>query len=134
MPIYLASESELNIGQAVVLEAPAQEGHFVVVFEDDEGTGYFYALDTQAPGNPIQDALHIYDVSDVTDRSKPVNIKIGWSMDHQKAVLLINGSPHAIYDFASKQGCCRTGFPPPISTSWSVNGHDWKDTMLELFA
>jgi hypothetical protein len=134
MPIYLAAESELNVGQALVLEAPAQEGTFVVVFEDDEDTGYFYALDTQATDNPIQDALHIYNVLDVSDRSKPSTVKIGWSVDHRKAVLLINEYPHAVYDFENQQGYCRTGFPPPLGNDWSDNGHGWDENALGLFA
>ncbi|GAB7531231.1 DUF2251 domain-containing protein [Pseudomonas sp. 3A(2025)] len=134
MPIYLAAEQVLNVGQALVVEAPAQEGAFVVVFEDDEDTGYFYALDTQSQDNPIQDALHIYNVADVSDRAKPSTIKIGWSVDHTKAVLLINDNPHAIFDFQAKQGYCRTGFPPPADNGWSVNGHEWDDAALDLFA
>lgn len=134
MPIYLAAEQVLNVGQALVVEAPAQEGAYVVVFEDDEDTGYLYALDTQSQDNPIQDAMHIYNVADVSDRTKPSTIKIGWSLDHTKAVLLINDHPHAIFDFQAKQGYCRTGFPPPADNSWSVKGHDWDDAALGLFA
>lgn len=133
MPIYLAAEQELIVGRANVIEAPAQEGSFVVVFEDDEETGYFYALDTSASENPIQDALHIYNVDEVTDREKPSTIKIGWSVDHRKAVLLINDQPHAIFDFAGKQGYCRTAFPPPVGGGWSEQGHGWNDEALKLF-
>lgn len=134
MPVYLAAEHELNVGQALVVEAPAQDGTFVMVFEDDGDTGYCYALDTGSTDNPIQDALHIYNVADVTDRAKPSNIKIGWSLDHGKAVLLINDYPHAIVDFQAKQGYCRTGFPPPADNGWSVAGHEWDDAALQLFA
>ncbi|WP_158178121.1 DUF2251 domain-containing protein [Pseudomonas viridiflava] len=134
MSVYLAAEHELNVGQALVVEAPAQEGTFVMVFEDDGDTGYCYALDTGSQDNPIQDALHIYNVADVTDGAKPSNIKIGWSLDHGKAVLLINDYPHAIVDFQAKQGYCRTGFPPPADNGWSVAGHEWDDAALQLFA
>lgn len=96
MPIYLTAESELHVGQGSVTEAPAEAGTYVVVFEDDEDTGYFYALDTAAEGNPIQDALHIYNVADVSDKHKPSSVKIGWSVDHSKAALLINDYPHLI--------------------------------------
>ncbi|MDD0987056.1 DUF2251 domain-containing protein [Pseudomonas shahriarae] len=134
MPIYLAAESELHVGQNSVTEAPAEEGSYVVVFEDDEDTGYFYALDTAAESNPIQDALHIYNVADVSDKHKPSSLKIGWSVDHSKAVLLINDYPHAIFDFTAKQGYCRTGFPSHTGNGWSEHGHDWDDAALELFA
>ncbi|SHN20829.1 hypothetical protein SAMN05216593_11377 [Pseudomonas asturiensis] len=134
MPIYLAADQTLNVGQALVVEAPAQEGNFVVVFEDDEITGYFYALVPKGEENPIQDALHIYNVADVIDRDKPSNVRIGWSMDHTKAVLLINDQPHAVFDFQARQGYCRTGCPSPAGKSWSAKGHDWDDNALKLFA
>lgn len=134
MPIYIAAEHELNVGRATVAEAPAQEGSFVVVFEDDEDTGYFYALDTSDSDNPIQDALHIYNVADISDREKSSTVKIGWSMDHGKAVLLINDHPYAVFDFAGKQGYCRSGFPPSAGKGWSENGHEWNDEALKLFA
>ncbi|MBD8493364.1 DUF2251 domain-containing protein [Pseudomonas syringae] len=134
MPIYLAAEETLNIGQAQVIDAPAQQGPFCVTFEDDEDTGYFYALDMRDDESPVRDALHIYNVDDVSDRITPSTVKIGWSMDHAKAVLLINDQPHAVFDFQAGQGYCRTGFPPPASSGWSVNGHDWNDAALELFA
>jgi hypothetical protein len=105
-----------------------------VVFEDDEETGYFYALDMSAEGNQIQDALHIYDVMSISDREKPSVVKIGWSTDCQKAILLINDHPHAVFDFEAKQGYCRSGFPPPKrSGSWSAAGHDWNDAATQLF-
>lgn len=133
MPIYLTAENTLHVGTPLVVEAPAEEGAYVVVFEDDEDTGYFYALDTRADGNPIQDALHIYNVNDVSDRSEPSVVQIGWSLDHRKAVLLINDYPHAIFDFDSKQGYCRNGFPEPADNGWSQNGHDWDEKALNLF-
>lgn len=134
MPIYLAAEETLNVGQALAVDAPAQKGFFTVAFEDDGDTGYFYALDMRDDDNPVRDALHIYDVASVSDRTKPSTVKVGWSTDHTKAVLLINDYPHAVFDFQAEQGYCRTGFPPPASTGWSVNGHDWDDAALELFA
>lgn len=134
MPIYLAAESELKVGHALVLEAPAEEGSFVVVFEDDGDTGYFYALDTAAEGNPIHDALHIYNAGDVSDSHKPSTLKIGWAVDHRKAVLLINDFPHAVFDFDAKQGYCRSGFPPQAGNGWSEGGHQWDDAALDLFA
>jgi hypothetical protein len=106
----------------------------VAVFEDDGDTGYFYALDTSVEGNPFQDAVHIYNTANVTDREKPVFAAIGWSIDNKKVVLLINDYPHAIFDFDGKQGYCRTGFPPPNrSGKWSIGGHSWSESAIELF-
>lgn len=134
MPIYLGAQSELKVGHAIVIEAPASEGACVVVFEDDGDTGYFYALDTTAVENPIQDALHIYNGADISDRDKPSEVKIGWSTDSRKAVLLINDYPHAVFDFDAKQGYCRSGFPPQVGNGWSEQGHEWDDAALNLFA
>jgi hypothetical protein len=135
MPIIVTGESQLIVGAAIVVEGPAPAGPFVAVFEDDNETGYFYALDTSANDNPIQDALHIYDAHNVSDKEKPSVVKIGWSRDNQKVALLINGYPHAIFDFQAKRGYSRGGFPPaPKGSPWATHGHEWSDSALELFA
>lgn len=135
MSITVTAESELVVGIALVVEGQAPQGFFVAVFEDDTDTGYFYALDTSTNENPIQDALHIYNVANVTDNEKPSLIKIGWSQDNKKVALLINGYPHAVFDFEAKRAYCRTGFPPaPKGTPWGLHGHDWHDAAVELFA
>jgi hypothetical protein len=135
MPIQITAEREFLVGQETAVEGQAPEGAYAVVFEDDETSGYFYALDTSHENQPIQDALHIYDVQNVSDRAKPSIVKIGWSLDSQKAVLLINGHPHAIFDFSSRQGYCRSGFPPPAPGGlWGSEGHEWQEAAIELFA
>lgn len=135
MPINIAAEEDFLAGTETVVMGSAPEGSLSAVFEDDGETGYFYALDSSVGENSIQDAVHIHDVANLTDRDKPSKVTIGWSKDHRKAVLLINGYPHAIFDFAEKQGFCRTGFPPPNSKGeWSTEGHEWSDTAIDLFA
>lgn len=135
MPITITAESELIAGTALVVEAQAPQERFVAVFEDDGDTGYFYAVDSSADDNPIQDALHIYNAANVADKERPSEVKIGWSQDSKKAVLLINGYPHAVFDFEAKRGYCRTGFPPPQENSpWGLHGHAWSDAAVELFA
>jgi hypothetical protein len=134
MSIQITAEQEIRVGEATVVESVAPEGRYVVVFEDDEETGYFYALDTAADGNPIQDALHIYNVESVSDRDEPSVVAIGWSADSLKAMLLINDYPHAVFDFESKNGYCRTGFPPPMEEGdWACGSHDWEDEAVDLF-
>ena len=125
-------EQTIRVGEKAVIEGPSPSTQFVVVFEDDGQTGYFYGLDTSRQGNPIVDALHIYDVDDVTDKDVPSTVQIVWSADGLKAALLINRYAHAVFDFDAKRGYCRTGFPPPAE-SWSSEGHDWDDKALELF-
>jgi hypothetical protein len=135
MPIQITAEQEFLVGRPTVVEGAAPEGPFVAVFEDDETTGYFYALDTSKEDQPIQDALQIYNVASVTDRANPSIAKIGWSLDSQKVALLINDHPHAVFDFSSKQGYCLTGFPPAAGDGvWGSQGHEWPDAAIELFA
>ena len=135
MPINVVAEEEFLVGTETVVMGYAPEGGLSAVFEDDGDTGFFYALDSSVGENSIQDAVHIYNVANVTDQDKPSKVTIGWSQDHQKVVLLINDYPHAIFDFAEKQGFCRTGFPPPNSKGeWSIAGHEWSDTAIKLFA
>ena len=134
MSIIVTAEEEILVGREVVIEGPAPDSPFTVLFEDDGTTGYFYAWDLEAEGNKIQDAVHIYNVNDVTGRDRPSVVKIAWSKDSQKTVLLINGYPHAVFDFSARRGYCRTGFPPPPSNGvWSVAGHQWDDSAIELF-
>lgn len=135
MPIHVTGVGELSVGVAATVEGAAPNGPFIAVFEDDESTGYFYALDTSAEGNPIQDALHIYNVSNASDGQKPSVVTIGWSNDSKKVALLINGYLHAVFDFEAKRGYCRTGFPPPaMLDGWSVQGHQWTEDAIQLFA
>jgi hypothetical protein len=135
MPIIVTGEEEFVVGHETTIEGAAPGGFFAAVFEDDGTTGYFYALDTRAPKNLIQDALWIYNVDSVTDRDRPSIAKIGWSTDNQKAVLLINGYPHAVFDFSRREGFCRTGFPHPSSNGvWSSAGHQWDDSVIDRFS
>jgi len=134
MAIQVVAEQEFLVGTPIVLQGAAPDGPFVAVFEDDGDTGYFYALDTSTEGNPFQDAVHIYNTVNVTDREKPLRAAIGWSIDNKKVVLLINDYPHAIFDFVGRQGYCRTGFPPPNPNGqWSIDGHSWSESAIELF-
>ncbi|WP_163464415.1 DUF2251 domain-containing protein, partial [Escherichia coli] len=71
MTILVTAQEQIIVGQEKVIESLAPEGTFAAVFEDDGETGYFYALDESAEGNPIQDALHIYNVEDISDRNIP---------------------------------------------------------------
>jgi hypothetical protein len=135
MPVKLVAEQEIKVGEALVLEGPSPKEPFAAVFEDDGDSGYFYALDTTRAENPIMDALHIYEVEGVSDRHLPSKVRIVWSLDDRKAALLINDYPHAVFDFAAKRGYCRSDFPPLTGdTEWSAQGHEWDDSVLELFA
>jgi hypothetical protein len=132
MAVHLVAEATISVGKPTTVEGRSPSQPFCVVFEDDGMTGYFYGLDLERQGNPIVDALHIYNVSNVVDREEPSLVQLVWSPDGFKAGLLINRYPHAIFDFQVCRGYCRTGFPPP-DEKWTKYGHEWSDEAQELF-
>ncbi len=77
MAILVTVQAQLVVGEAQVIESLAPEGEFSAVFEDDGVTGYFYALDESSDGNPIKDALHIYNAEHISDGHRPSDVKIG---------------------------------------------------------
>ena len=117
MPIQVVAEQRIIIGQETAIEGVAPQGSFAAVFEDDGQTGYCYALDRSFDKTPIRDALHVYNVRHVIDRRNPSVIKIGWAIDSNEVILLINDYPHAVFDFQTKQGFCRSGFPQRSQTA-----------------
>lgn len=133
MPIQTVAEQTFTVGEPTVVEGPSPGAGFVVVFEDDGHTGYLYGLDPGRDGNPIVDAMHIYNVANITDRDLPSVVRLAWSVDGLKAILLINDYPHAIFDFEARRGYCRTGFPPP-DPNWAEFDHAWDDRAVDLFA
>jgi hypothetical protein len=135
MPLNIVAEETLHVGQLLVVDGGSPAGRFVAVFEDDGETGYFYAIDSDIEdANPIQDALHVYDVASVSDAHLPCMLEIGWSDDGQKVLLLINDQPHAAFDFARRQGWCQTGEPSGASESgWSPGPRQWSEDVEALF-
>lgn len=105
-------------------------GTFSAVFEDDGETGYFYAHDRSAQQQPILDAVHIYNVANVSDRERESVVEILWSVDGVQAALLINGYPHAVIDFAERCSYCRTEYPP-AGCLWRHGA--WADELMQAF-
>ncbi|HEV7381317.1 MAG TPA: DUF2251 domain-containing protein [Dyadobacter sp.] len=103
-------EQTFRIGEDAYFTSVAPETSFVVSFEDDTETGYFYAV---AVGEQMRilDALHIYNVIDVIHRDKPCQIQIMWTEDGLVASLLINGYCQGLFDFSKQEGFCRNNFP-----------------------
>jgi len=126
------AETKYSVGTETVLESASPKNAFMVVFEDDGTTGYFYGLDRDIKENPILDALHIYNSDNVTDKHLPSVAQIVWSGDGNKALLLINDYPHAAFDFEAKRGYCRNNFPPP-NKKWTKHSREWTDDVLSLF-
>lgn len=115
--LLILTDETFTVGQDTFIDSTADNGNSVV-FEDNQETGYFYAIDTN-DDLKILDALHIYNVADVIDKDKPYKIKILWTLDNHKVFLSINGYYHALFDFKEKAGYCRNGFPDSKS-SWIV--------------
>ena len=103
-------EDSFTVGEDSYFSSTSPTTSYGVTFEDDLTTGYFYAVDTHTDLK-VLDALHIYNVTDVTDKNNPRNIKITWTDDGTIASLLINNYCHAIFDFENKAGYCRNSFP-----------------------
>jgi len=106
---------------------------YSAAFEDDGQTGYFYALDLTRSDNMILDAVHIYNVANVSDRERLSSLSIVWSADGMKCALLINDYPHAAFDFVARRGCSRTNFPNSPNTPaacWGDSDHHWSDEAI----
>jgi hypothetical protein len=122
MHFVVTAQHAVQVGTPVIVEGASPGSRFVGVFEDDGDTGYFYALNMGRTDQPIVEAIHIYNVANVTDRAHESSVEIGWSTDGLKAALLINGRAHAIYDFVLSQGHRRY-----------ENGGEFDNTVRELF-
>ena len=115
--LVIYEEQTFTVGQDTFIDSTAENNN-AVVFEDNEETGYFYAVERNEDLN-ILDALHIYNVAEVVDRHKPSTVKILWTEDLTKAFLSINNYYHAVFDFENKAGYCRNGFPN-ANDSWTI--------------
>ena len=135
MPLKIVARERLRVGEPLVVDADSPAGRYATVFEDDGTTGVFHAVDTDVEdGNPVQDALLVYVVADVTDAELASTLEIGWSDDGLKALLLINDQPHAAFDFERRQGWCQLGLPEAaIDKSWSKGPRGWSDEVEALF-
>ena len=121
-------------GSEIWIDSISETGDCAVVFEDDGETAYLYASEQPNGEFKIADALHIYDAESLSEISKKSSseLKLGWSSCGKQAALLINGQTHAVFDFISKNGWCRTNFPPSNKV-WSIMGHEWNDDALSFF-
>jgi hypothetical protein len=122
----------LYVGKPTVVEAFAERSPYAAVFEDDGESAYFYGLDTRLGTQPVLDAVHVYNVGALRNRHSLTDIEIVWSEDQQRVALLINGEPHAAFDFARHRACCRSNFPP--GSSWSEGGHAWDDGAVDFLS
>lgn len=114
---------------------------WTVVFEDEGVAGYFYACDRsrETQEDSILDAMLIYNVSSLQDRETHRLASVEWSSDGQKAVLYLDGTAQALFDFAAHKGFCRTDFPNFLEgaggagDTWRKSTHAWSDEALQQF-
>jgi hypothetical protein len=118
---------------------------WTVVFEDEGVAGYFYACDRTSTTheNSILDAMLIYNVSALNksdaelERPTPERIAaVEWSKDGLRAVLYLDGSPQALYDFGTRAGYCRMNFPNFMEEqgdTWRKSTHAWSEEAIQRF-
>lgn len=129
----------LHLGAPTVIEAYADRTPFGAVFEDDGKVAYFYAIDTRLSDHDgaVLDALYIYHVTSVLEHPTPeldvyapCDVQILWSADQNRVALLMNGRPHAAFDFEHQRAYCRSNFP--ASSRWSPAGHEWDQHAVDF--
>jgi len=113
------NEPIFHVGENFIFKEDSPDGLYGAFFEDEGDTGYFYAVDNSKPDHPILDAVHIYNAANVIDRNQSSKISIIWSEDGLKSALLINGYPHAAFNFPN--------FPVQPQSNWRTSDHSWSD-------
>jgi hypothetical protein len=111
---------------------------WTVVFEDEGIAGYFYACDRsqQTQEHSILDAMLIYNVGSLNNPEAERLAAVEWSKDGQRAVLYLDGTAQALFDFAARTGHCRMNFPnfqQQQGDQWQKASHAWSDAALQQF-
>jgi len=122
-------EETIKIGNDTYFTSIAPVTSYVVSFEDDLNTGYFYAVRINTEIT-VLDALHIYNVIDVIQRDNPSKLQVMWTEDGEIASLLINDYCQAVFDFANKAGYCRNGFPASVGEWKQENSRILTDELI----
>ncbi len=110
---YLMQQQKFVQGEDTFVESLSLENKYGVVFEGNEETGYFYAIeiDPETRQQRILDALHIYEAEE--NENKQSTLLIIWSKDWLKCALVIDEACHAVFDFENQGGYNINEFPPP---------------------
>ena len=111
---------------------------WTVVFEDEGIAAYFYACDRsrETQEESILDGMLIYNVSSLKDPRTGRLASVEWSPDGQQAVLYLDGTAQALFDFAAHRGFCRMDFPNYVAEQgeiWLKTTHAWSDQALQRF-
>jgi hypothetical protein len=111
---------------------------WTVVFEDEGVAGYFYACDRsqETQENSILDAMLIYNVGSLKNVEDERLAAVEWSHDGLQAVLYLDGTAQALFNFASRTGHCRLNFPNFLqeqADTWQKADHSWSEEALQSF-
>ena len=111
---------------------------WTVVFEDEGIAGYFYACDRsqQTQEHSIMDAMLIYNVGALKNPEAERLAAVEWSKNGLQAVLYLDGTAQALFDFAQRCGYCRMNFPNFVAEqgdTWQKASHAWSDAAMERF-
>ena len=69
---------------------------------------------------PIVDMLHVYNVDSTSNHHEARKLEICWDESGYLALLLINGYPHAVFDFARLVGYNGNKYPQPdLMSMWT---------------
>jgi hypothetical protein len=121
-----------KIGHDTFLHSFSPTQNCGVAFEDDMTTGVFYAI-SKSEQPEVLDGLHIYNVADITEKTLPTELQIGWSDDGWKAFLIINKYYHAIFDFSRRGGYCRNGFPENTGNWALINERELTEEVMARY-
>lgn len=132
---YLMQQRVIVLGNDVFVESRSLENKYGVVFESNDETGYFYAIemDDATNGQRILDALHIFTTEEISQQKRQIDIKIIWTKDWLKCALILDDECHAVFDFEKQGGYSINEFPPPNSF-WTKQERKLTDNILkEIF-
>ena len=120
------------------LSSDSPQVPWTVVFEDEGPAGYFYACDRSQTTHEesILDAMLIYNVSALNEPERERLAAVEWSRDGLQAVLYLDGTAQALFDFNERAGYCRTNFPNFLGEqgdTWRKSTHAWSDAIFERF-
>ena len=120
------------------LSSPSPAVPWTVVFEDEGIAGYFYACDRSqtTQEESILDAMLIYNVGTMQTPEAERLASVAWSRDGQQAVLYLDGTAQALFDFAAHTGMCRMDFPNFLQEqgdTWRKSTHAWNEAEFERF-
>jgi hypothetical protein len=111
---------------------------WTVVFEDEGVAGYFYACDRsqETQERSILDAMLIYNVGSLKNPEQERLAAVEWSRTGLQAVLYLDGTAQALFDFYTRTGHCRLNFPNFLQEqgdTWQKASHAWSEEALQRF-